>query len=414
MERVKIHCIVFIILFVLLFAGPSHAETPQELNQKAVELMNHGNFESALEYLLKARDVSPTDEVIQKNLGACYNALGSKKTAGGRVAEAISDFKSALYYTDDPAIRFYKGYAHYRLKEYDEAIYELEKALDLGMASSDLYTLMGRVFYDKGETVSAIALWNKGSDLYPEDKAIKELLEKAEREVKAEEGLKKDATYRFNIQYDAESDEALGKAVLDILEEAYSDVNLDLAHYPEGNTVVILYTKKAFKEATLSPDWSGGLYDGKIRLPIGGIKDINPELKAVLYHEYTHVVVRSITKGKKVATWLNEGIAEYEGARFAVRPMREFGRTAKEGGLLPIKRLEGELSGLTGKESSLAYLQSYSIVKYIIDKFGLHAVRSMLENIGRGEKTGDAVKKALDIYGLDYDGLVAEWKKSIE
>ncbi|MEK7851122.1 MAG: peptidase MA family metallohydrolase [Deltaproteobacteria bacterium] len=375
--------------------------------------MNHGDFDDALTYLLKARGISPTDESIGKNLATCYTFIGNKKMADGKLAEAVSDFKSALYYSDDPNTRFYKGYTHYRLKEYEDAVYELEKA-ESGLASPEFYTLMGKVFYDKGEMVSAITAWKKGIGLYPEDKTIKELLEKAQREAKAEEGFAKDDTYHFTVQYDAEKDEALGGIVLDILEEAYSDINLDLAHYPEGNTVVILYAKKAFKEATMSPDWSGGLYDGKIRLPIGGIKDINPELKAVLYHEYTHVVVRSMAKGKKVPTWLNEGIAEYEGARFVVRPMKELSRAVAEGKLISIKSLEGDFSDLSSKESSLAYLQSSSIVKYIIDKFGLHAVRSMLENIGSGEKTGDAVNKALEVYGLDYDSLVAEWGRSLK
>ena len=404
----------FAILLLFISIGLSFAEGPAELNAKAVQLMNHGDFDNALTYLLKAREISPTDESISKNLVSCYTLIGNKKMADGRLAEAALDFKSALYYSDDPNTRFYKGYTHYRLKEYEDAVYELEKAQDLGLASSDFYTLMGQVFYDKGETVSAINAWKKGIGLYPDDKTIKELLEKAEREATAEEGFAKDDTYHFTVQYDAEIDEALGGIVLDILEEAYSDVNLDLAHYPEGNTVVILYAKKAFKEATMSPDWSGGLYDGKIRLPIGGIKDISPELKAVLYHEYAHVVVRSMTKGKKVPTWLNEGIAEYEGARFAVRPMKDLDKAAKEGKLISINKLEGDFSELSSKESSLAYLQSSSVVKYIVDKFGLHAVRSMLENIGRGEKTEDAVNKALEAYGLDYDGLVAEWERPLK
>lgn len=410
----KLFLVCSVILLILLLAKASRAETPLEINNKAVQLMNHGDFDNALTYLLKARDISPTDESIAKNLATCYTLLGNKKMADGKLTEAASDFKSALYYSDDPNTRFYKGYTHYRLKEYEDAVYELEKAQDLGMASPELYTLIGKVFYDKGEMVSAITAWKKGIGLYPEDKTIKELLEKAEREAKAEEGFAKDDTYHFTVQYDAEIDEALGGIVLDILEEAYSDINLDLAHYPEGNTVVILYAKKTFKEATLSPDWSGGLYDGKIRLPIGGLKDTNPELKAVLYHEYTHVAVRSMAKGKNIPTWLNEGIAEYEGARFVVRHMKELSRAATEGKLIPVKRLEGDFSDLSSKESSLAYLQSSSIVKYIIDKFGLHAVRSLLENIGRGEKTEDAVNKALEVYGLDYDGLVAEWERSLK
>lgn len=402
-----------VVLLFLISVSLSFAETHVELNNKAVQLMNHGNFDDALTYLLKAREISPTDESVQKNLASCYTLIGNRKMSEGKPADAISDFKSALYYSDDPNIRFYKGYAHYRLKEYDDAVYELEKAADSGLSSPDLFILIGKAFYDKGEMVSAVTSWNKGVGLYPENRTLKELLTKAERETKAEEGFAKDNTYHFTVQYDAGKDEDLGRMVLDILEEAYSDVNLDLAHYPEGNTVVVLYTQKAFKEATQGPDWSGGVYDGKIRLPVGGIKEVTDQLKAALYHEYAHVVVRSMTGGKRVPTWLNEGIAEYEGARFIKRPLKELTRAAKDGSLPHLKRLEGSFSALSGKESHLAYLQSYSIVNYIIDRFGTHAVRDILENIGRGDKTEDAVRKGVEAYSLDYDRLVAEWELSL-
>lgn len=406
--------VISTILFLLLFAGISFAESPVELNNKGVQLMNKGDLDNALIYLLKARAVSPTDDSIAKNLANCYTLIGNKEMADGRVSDAVSEFKSAIYYHDNPDTRFYKGYAHYRLKELDDALYELEKSMNSGFSSPELYLLTGKAYYDKGEILSAIALWKKGIELYPENKGLKEMLNKANREANAEDGFKKGSTSHFTAQYEAEKDETLAETILGLLEEAYSDVNLDLAHYPAGNTIVILYGGKAFKEATQGPDWSGGLYDGKIRLPIGGVKDVSAQLKAVLYHEYSHVVVRSLTKGKFAPTWLNEGIAEYEGARFAERSMKELTRAAKEGKLIPIKRLEGGFSGLSDKESSLAYLQSYSLTKYIIDRFGFHAVRDILEDLGRGNNLETALKKALDPFGLDYAGLVNEWEGSLK
>mgnify|MGYP001611422734 CR=1 FL=1 len=413
-SKSKSRYLISTILFVLLFAGISSAESPVELNNKGVQLMNKGDLENALTYLLKARDAAPTDDSIGKNLANCYTFIGNKKMADGRISDALSEFRSAIYYHDNPDARFYKGYAHYRLKEFDEAIYELEKAINSGFSSADIYSLTGKAYYDKGEMLSAITSWNKGLELYPDNVGLRELLDKANREARAEDGFKKGSTSHFTVQFEAEKDEALADTILGLLEDAYSDVNLDLAHYPSGNTIVVLYGGKGFKEATQSPDWSGGLYDGKIRLPVGGVKDVSAQLKAVIYHEYAHVVVRSITGGKMAPTWLNEGIAEYEGARFLERRMKELARAAKKGELIPVKMLEGSFSGLSGKESSLAYLQSYSLVKYMIDRFGFHAVRDILENMAAGNNIETALKKALDPYGLDYASLLKEWEGTLK
>lgn len=236
----------------------------------------------------------------------------------------------------------------------------------------------------------------------------------AEREVKAEDEFTKGSTSHFTAQFEAKTDKAIAEKILALLEQAYSDVNLDLAHFPTGKTIVILYEGKRSKEAAQRPDGPGGLYDGKIRLPIGGVKDLSAELKAVIYHEYSHVVVRSMTRGKMAPTWLNEGIAEYEGSRFSERNMKELTRAAKKGELIPVKRIESSVSGLSDKELPLAYIQSYSLVKHIIDRFGFHALRDILDNITRGDTIETAIKKALDPFELDYASLVSEWEGTLK
>ena len=56
------------------------------------------------------------------------------------------------------------------------------------------------------------------------------------------------------------------------------------------------------------PGWSGGLFDGRIRLPIrGGLAD-RREFERVLTHEYVHALVHSVAAGG-VPAWLNEGLA---------------------------------------------------------------------------------------------------------
>ena len=92
-----------------------------------------------------------------------------------------------------------------------------------------------------------------------------------------------------------------GKIVLRILEDAYGEVGRAFSHYPDQEIQVILYSDQQFQEVTDAPGWSGGVYDGKIRMPIGGIEKETPGLRRILYHEYTHAVVRDITK--RCPTW---------------------------------------------------------------------------------------------------------------
>jgi hypothetical protein len=120
----------------------------------------------------------------------------------------------------------------------------------------------------------------------------------------------KETSARFTISYDAAKEIRLAEEVLDVLDTAYNRIGADLDHYPDARIPVILYTRQEFHATTSGPDWSGGIYDGKIRFPIGGIREITPPLRASFFRVH-HVVVRELSK-ESLSTWLNEGLAVIE------------------------------------------------------------------------------------------------------
>jgi len=160
---------------------------------------------------------------------------------------------------------------------------------------------------------------------------------------------------------------------------------------------------------TLGPDWSGGLYDGKIRLPVGGATELTPQLKGVLFHEYTHVVIQELTRGN-VPTWLNEGVAELQGRRLFNPPMADLGKAAKSGQPLPANFLDKSFISLDTHQAGLAYQESYALANFMVQSYGWHKVREILQLLGAGEKTEAAVGRALADFGLDYQGVIREWQ----
>jgi tetratricopeptide (TPR) repeat protein len=63
----------------------------------------------------------------------------------------------------------------------DEAATELKRAIDIYGKDPVLYDHMGDVYYKKGMTDKAKEFWKKSLELNPDQKEIKEKLEKAER-----------------------------------------------------------------------------------------------------------------------------------------------------------------------------------------------------------------------------------------
>ncbi len=406
------------ILALLMVAAVSHgllicpagAADPELRHDYALELVRQGEYEKALEQLQKAYQLYSADPILKKNLATVYTLVGKRLIERNRFDEAAEKFDRAReLFPDEPGYSKLRGIAFYLGKSYDSALVELERARGLAGDSAELLYYLGRVYYDTGETAHGVELWEKGLAIDPANRNLQEVLAKGRRELVAEAGMDKEHSGRFLVSFDVELKTDLADRVLDLLESAYNTVGSDLGYFPTARVPVILYTRKEYKSITASPDWSGGLYDGKIRLPIGGITEIPSRLRGVLRHEYTHVVIHELTKGN-CPTWLNEGIAEVEGRKEFDSSLTELEKAAKSGALLPVKSLEGSFASLGGKEATLAYQQSYSLVKFMVATYGWYKVRDVLVNLGDGMPVEAAFAKAFADFSLSYQGVVEEWQ----
>jgi len=166
---------------------------------------------------------------------------------------------------------------------------------------------------------------------------------------------------------------------------------------------VILYPSvKALHEAQgrqTAPDWSVGSAG-----PNGDIWMVNPycssvhdykNMKKILVHEYTHVVINSIKKS--VPTWLNEGIACYEADQHKDTETVDYVRQKAEAGLLP-NYWEIDKDHSTGN----VYIYGRSIVEYILAQYSLESLKQFIFNTD--------TKK---IFGLSRLEFQAGWKKYI-
>jgi tetratricopeptide (TPR) repeat protein len=302
-----------------------------------------------------------------------------------------------------------RGIALYFCKYADAARNELERARGLGGDSIEILYYLARIQYDAGNLEAGLELLDKALVLQPEFKPAVDMAAKVRRELAVEKNMDKGYSSRFVISHDAEMKSNLSGDILSVLEDAYSSVGRDLTLFPTSRIAVILYTKKDFRLVTSSPDWSGGLYDGKIRLPVGGADELTPQLKGVLYHEYTHVVVQEMTNGN-CPTWLNEGLAELQGRKIFNHPLGELGKAAKNNSYLPFTRLEGAFTSLGNNEAALAYQQSYSLVNFMVSAYGWPKVTELLQRLGQGDSIAVAMKKVMGDFGLDYEGVIAEWR----
>jgi tetratricopeptide (TPR) repeat protein len=281
---------------------------------------------------------------------------------------------------------------------YAEADSQLERANILQPDSVELLRLLGLARYDGDRTADAVAAWKQAQQIAP-DAETATLLRKAQRELELEERSKSKESRHFTLRYEGNRTlPALQLQILATLEDAYQDIARELSYEPVENVIVILYTQKEFMDITEAPSWAGALNDGKLRVPIGGISAVNPELERVLRHELTHSFLHWLASGR-CPTWLNEGVAQLMEPRSASMYASRLGPLMLERKAIPFEVLQYPFTRFSPQQAEVAYAESLAAVEYLRDRYGMNELVRMLHSMGSGIEPEVALRNST---GLDY------------
>jgi tetratricopeptide (TPR) repeat protein len=404
------------ILFFLLisFALPSANATAAENQiQKAISLLELKDYAQALDLLHVLEESLPDPTLVSPLLAVAYLGRGFQLLASGDFSASREAFQEGRRYNEKD-VQFWQGeaMAWFNQGHYADAVSLLDQALSIAPQNVELYILLGKAYYADGRMFEALDALTEAVAMGGGD-GVNELLAKVQREWQVEQAMEQEIRGHFQLSFvDNGHAVALASAILEALEDAYADLGSDLSYYPAVRVPVLLYSAKEFAAVTNSPDWAGAVYDGKIRFPLGGVKRVTDPLKALLYHEYMHVLVHFMANGK-APVWLNEGLAELAGRRLYPLPLTQLQKAADDNQLIGWDNLAKTFTALEESKVLLAYEQSYSLAFFMIDRFGWHKMTELLEALGKRQGWASAVTAVYHDYGLDWPAILVEWQASI-
>ncbi|MCD6288155.1 MAG: tetratricopeptide repeat protein [Candidatus Hydrogenedentes bacterium] len=402
--------IVGLVLIAVLctggISGADIATTAVTLNQQGVDKYNAGKYEEARRLFDRALRLAPTEQTVRSNLVNCYLQIADGLVASGDYDGAARELDQAIDIQPKNADLYVRSASCYlRSKNLNAAEFNLRAALDLEPDNTNAHVLLGEVLYATGNLYGAIAEWEMVIKVAPDRKDVQNRLDKARREVQVEGNHSVRESRRFVLTYERSEMRTQASRVLRMLDRIWYKVGRDFRYFPKPGVKipVVLYTPDKFFTATGAGLHIAGLYDGKIRVPIDPKTRDDKTLEMLLTHEYTHVVIRLIANDK-VPFWLNEGLAQFESEPFGTRQRVEIERAMRSGKLVPLSQLDVTHLSLKSDGLGLAYAESFAAVRYIHRKFGMRRVLALLNALGEGNSTEQAMSLALR-RGYGYQNL---------
>jgi tetratricopeptide (TPR) repeat protein len=263
---------------------------------------------------------------------------------------------------------------------------------------AELNELLGELRYRDERLEDAVRAWRKAFQTSPTDR-VRDKIIKAERELAVRRDFDFATSSHFNVRYDGDVDMSLAAAAMDFLEEQYWELTGAFAHAPAQPITVVLYATRQFREATRMPEWVGGVYDGKIQVPLGGLSRLDPAAQRVLVHELTHAIVHSKTRAN-CPRWLHEGLAQrMEG--------RTLGRVARQ----QVRELLQSTDPTEWESAGFSYPVALSEVGYLESRSGFDGLVRLLDLLALGQPLEEAMRR---VYGEGFASSRRRWAASVE
>jgi hypothetical protein len=205
--------------------------------------------------------------------------------------------------------------------------------------------------------------------------------------------------------------------VLRYLEEARVSVAQRLGAEPDEPMGVVFYGRAAYDHAHRDrfSFRTVGFFDGRIHV----VSAAHPagELRALLFHEYTHAIFREQTGGDQ-PYWLNEGLAELSERESRQQPgltrteREQLKRRIDAGEWIALHRLAPSFGGLEDDDARIAYLESTAAARWLESRTESAGRARLLERLGSGVATDAALVELLGMDTAAVDAAVRDWIQS--
>ena len=222
-------------------------------------------------------------------------------------------------------------------------------------------------------------------------------------------------TKHFIIKYH-DLDEGTLSMIAEEAENAYDKVTLDLRYHPDNKTVVRIGPD----EKDHDKGWEGSYGVGSKLIDLQSpaqrrwnfFSNYSYYIQDSVIHEFTHHI---LSEGYKIGfpDWLNEGIATYE-ANDKIEEFygdRKFKNAVSKDELLSLVDMWSFYFQLEEDEIPLAYVESYTVIEFIVNTYGHDGLLDMLKSRRDNPDMDEVIKNT---FVVSYEEFEQGWMNFVK
>jgi hypothetical protein len=244
-----------------------------------------------------------------------------------------------------------------------------------------LLSMAGVAAWRADDPRQALDYWRESLDLAP-NPGLEKLYQQVQKEQKNDHSSERMYGVRVVLRYDAGTVPVdTARAMVRVVDSTFARVSSQLGCAAEEKIVTIVQSRDAYQKATDAAEWSGGQYDGRIRVPAISGQQMNANAEQVLAHETTHACLAMLGEWP---SWLHEGMAQkLSGEALAPASREKIAAMARADKLPKLEQLRQGWSQLDAEHATLAYALALAAVDALYENFGNDGVRNLMRNPDR-------------------------------
>jgi hypothetical protein len=212
--------------------------------------------------------------------------------------------------------------------------------------------------------------------------SVEKLYKTVEREAETDQSSEVTHGARFALRYEGDTlPSGTARQLTEMLDREITRISFQLGCHLNDRLPVIVQSHENYRQTTGAAEWSGGRYDGRIRIAIPPSGQVDQWVRRTFSHEFVHAC---LSRTGQWPAWLHEGLAQkLSGDRVQPRDRGLLQQLLQQERLPSLESLGGNWGRLDTNQAAVAYSLSLVAVEVFYQRHGDYGIRNLLNNRSR-------------------------------